>query len=420
MENSYNDNIYETIKKTSPEVAGLLKREMKRQSETIELIASENFPSDAVLAACGSVFMNKYTEGYPDRKKFGNSGRYYGGCEVFDDLETYGVEVFQKAFKTDYYFNLQPHSGSSANMIAYSAVLKPGDTILSMTLDNGAHLTHGAAVNFSGKTYNFIFYGLDENGYINYGEIAQKVMEYKPALILTGASAYPRIIDFDRIRKIIDAAMIINENMGIDYHPYFMVDMAHIAGLVAAGEHPSPFGVADIITSTTHKTLRGARGGIVACRPYLASKIDASCFPRHQGGALQNMIAGKIIAAEEACTPEFKDYIKKVIENTKAMADEFITMGYKLTTGGTDNHLFLIDFSETHPWLTGKALQDECDKHNITLNKNCVPGEKRSPKEASGVRIGCAAETTRGKTKEDFVAIAHRIDEIVKSMAPKA
>ena len=393
----------------SSKVFEIIAREEVRQNETIELIASENFVSENVRKAVGSILTNKYTEGYPDLERTGNKGRYYGGCENYDELEQYCCEMWQKAFHTDYHVNVQPHAGSQANFSAYMSVLKPGATILSMSLDNGGHLTHGSSVNFSGKLYNMVFYGVKENGYIDYEDLAKKLEEYKPDLVLAGASAYARVIEFDTIRKIIDASTTC--------HPYFMVDMAHIAGLVATGEHPSPFGLADIITTTTHKTLRGPRGGLIFCRPELAKKVDSAVFPGSQGGSLMHVIAGKAIAAEEACSPEFKTYIANVVKNCNVMCNEFLKMGYHVVTGGTDNHLFLLDFSETHPKLTGRMLQEELDRHHITANKNCVPSDKRSPKETSGLRIGTAAMTTKGYTAEDFIKAAHRIDEIIKGMA---
>ena len=384
-------------------VFDLIEEEKKRQRDNIELIASENFVSEDILRATGSCLTNKYAEGFPGR-------RYYGGCEIVDKIENYCIEQWQKVFNTDYHVNVQPHSGSQANFAAYSAVLSPGDTILSMSLSNGGHLTHGSKVNFSGKLYNIVEYNVDENGFIDYNDIYNKVKEYKPNLILAGASAYPRIIDFKHIKEIIDG--FSNE----DYKPYFMVDMAHIAGLVATGEHPTPFGMADIITTTAHKTLRGPRGGLIFCKPELAKKVDSAVFPNSQGGPLLHVIAGKAICAEEAQTDTYKKYIKNVKVNCKAMADTFIKMGYNVITNGTDNHLFLIDFSKTHPNITGKQVQDELDKYHITLNKNCVPNEQRSPMQTSGVRIGTAAMTTKGYTADDFIEVAHKIDKIISSL----
>ena len=380
----------------------LIAKEEKRQNETVELIASENFVSENVRKAVGSVLTNKYTEGYP-----GN--RYYGGCENYDELENYCREMWQKVFNTDYHVNVQPHAGSQANYAAYMSVLKPGDTILAMDLNNGGHLTHGSSVNFSGKMYISHFYGVDDNGFIDYEGVPALLREVKPQVVMVGASAYSRIIDFAKFREMIDA---YNAECGTDCK--MIVDMSHIAGLVAAGEHPSPFGIADIITTTTHKTLRGPRGGMIFCKPELARKVDSAIFPGSQGGSLMHVIAGKAIAAEEALTPEYKEYIKNVVINTKAMCDKFIEMGYDIITGGTDNHLFLVDLSKTFPNVTGKQVQDKLDEHGITLNKNCVPKEARSPKETSGVRIGAAAMTTKGWKAEDFCKAAERIDKIIR------
>ena len=380
----------------------IIEKETKRQNENVELIASENFVSENIMKAVGSILTNKYTEGYP-----GN--RYYGGCENYDELENYCREMWQKVFNTDYHVNVQPHAGSQANYGGYAAIIKPGDTILAMDLNNGGHLTHGSSVNFSGKVYHSEFYGVDENGYIDYDSIPARLREVKPQVVVAGASAYSRVIDFARFRKMIDE---YNAETGSDCK--MMVDMAHIAGLVAAGYHPSPFGIADVITTTTHKTLRGPRGGMIFAKPELARKADSAIFPGSQGGSLMHVIAGKALAAEEALTPEYKEYIGRVVENTKAMCDRFIELGYSVVTGGTDNHLFLLDLSKNFPNVTGKQVQDKLDEHGITLNKNCVPFEKRSPKETSGVRIGAAAMTTKGWTKEQFVACADRIDKIIR------
>ena len=396
-------------------VFDLLKKEQERQNNTIELIASENFVSEDVLKAVGSCTINKYSEGYPKNHASGNKGRYYGGCQYIDALEEYCCEKWKEVFHTKYHVNVQPHSGSSANFAAYMALLNPGDTILSMNLSNGAHLSHGSPVNFSGKLFNIVEYNVDENGFIDYNDVEDKIRFYHPKLVLAGASAYSRIIDFKAFREIIAKIMAETE----DYYPYFMVDMAHIAGLVAAGKHPSPFGFADVITTTVQKTLRGPRGGLIFCVPFLAKKIDSAVFPGTQGGALQNMIAGKAVAAEEACSDNFKDYIERVVSNCKAMCNEFILLGYDIVTGGTDNHLFLIDLSKTHPNLTGKMIQEELDKHGITLNKNCVPYDKRSPVETSGIRIGTAAMTTKGWQAKDFIECARVIDSIIKNMDNK-
>lgn len=384
-------------------VFDIIEKEKHRQDTTVELIASENFVSENVLKAVGSCLTNKYSEGYPANHKSGSKGRYYGGCEYIDELEEYCCDMWRKVFNTDYHVNVQPHSGSSANLAAYMSVLKPGDTILAMSLNNGGHLTHGSSVNFSGKLFNMKFYDVDEDGFIDFNDVKNKAEEFRPKLILAGASAYSRIIDFEKFAEIA-------KSVGA----YFMVDMAHIAGLVAAGDHPSPFGLADIITTTTHKTLRGPRGGLIFCKPELAKKVDSTIFPGTQGGPLEHVIAGKAVAAEEACTEEFKNYIHDVVGNCKAMCDEFISMGYKIVTGGTDNHLFLVDLTATG--LTGKEVQDELDKHHITLNKNCVPTETRSPQQASGVRIGTAAMTTKGYKKDDFIKVAHDIDKVIKEM----
>ena len=384
-------------------VFDIIEKEKHRQDTTVELIASENFVSENVLKAVGSCLTNKYCEGYPANHKSGSKGRYYGGCEYIDELEEYCCDMWRKVFNTEYHVNVQPHSGSSANLAAYMSVLKPGDTILAMSLNNGGHLTHGSSVNFSGKLFNMKFYDVDSEGFIDFNDVKNKAEEFRPKLILAGASAYSRIIDFEKFSEIA-------KSVGA----YFMVDMAHIAGLVAAGDHPSPFGLADIITTTTHKTLRGPRGGLIFCKPELAKKVDSTIFPGTQGGPLEHVIAGKAVAAEEACTEEFKNYIHDVVGNCKAMCDEFISMGYKIVTGGTDNHLFLVDLTATG--LTGKEVQDELDKHHITLNKNCVPTETRSPQQASGVRIGTAAMTTKGYKKEDFIKVAHDIDKVIKEM----
>ena len=402
--------MYEVIKQ-------LIEKEALRQSENIELIASENFVSPMVLEAMGSCLTNKYAEGYPAERSSGNKGRYYGGCEVVNEIEEYCCNLWRKVFNTDYHVNVQPHSGSQANACAYAAVLNPGDTILAMNLNNGGHLSHGSPVNFSGKLYDVKFYDVDENGFIDYEDLENKIRYYRPKLVLAGASAYSRIIDFERIYKIIQSVKLDNFiAFDRDYCPYFMVDMAHIAGLVAAGEHPSPFGFADIITTTTHKTLRGPRGGLIFCKPELAKKVDSAVFPGNQGGPLMHVIAAKAVCAEEAMTDEYKEYIRNVVKNCKAMAEEFINLGYDVVTGGTDNHLFLLDFSRTHPHLTGKMVQDELDKYKITANKNCVPNEKRSPTQTSGLRIGTAAMTTKGWDESDFIDCVYWIDGIIKSM----
>lgn len=383
--------------------------EQARQDMTVELIASENFVSENVLKAMGSCLTNKYSEGYPAKRDMGNKGRYYGGCHVVDELEEYCISKWKEVFHTSYHVNVQPHSGTNANIAAYLSVLDPGDTVLAMSLDNGGHLSHGSPVNISGKVFNFVYYGAGPYGWINIRDFTEKLYKYNPKLVVIGASAYSRTIPYDIFWRTVDYYKSQTGNQC-----YVMVDMAHVAGLVAAGAHPTPFGYADIITTTTHKTLRGARGGLIFCRPELAKKIDSAVFPGTQGGPLQNMIAGKAVTAEEACTPEFKEYIQNVVKNSRAMCDEFLKMGYDVVTGGTDNHMFLLDLTKTG--LTGKEVQDKLDDHNITLNKNCIPGETRSPQQASGVRIGTAAMTTKGYTAEDFCRVAREIDSIIKSM----
>lgn len=384
-------------------VFDLIAQEEQRQATTVELIASENFASENVLRAVGSCLTNKYSEGYPAHRAMGNQGRYYGGCHVVDELEEYCIAKWKEVFATDYHVNVQPHSGSSANMAAYMALLQPGDTVLSMSLANGGHLTHGSPVNFSGKLYDLHFYDVDGDGLIDYDGMERMALALRPKLIIAGASAYSRTIDFARFAAAAKEA-----------GAYFMVDMAHIAGLVAAGEHPSPFGLADIITTTTHKTLRGPRGGMIFCRPALARKVDSAVFPGMQGGPLEHVVAGKAVAAEEALTPAYRTYIHNVVANCKAMAETFTAMGYHVVTGGTDNHLFLLDLTDTG--LTGGEVQERLDGCGITLNKNCVPGDKRPPSQTSGVRIGTAAMTTKGYTAEDFRRVAHRIDEVLRQM----
>lgn len=384
-------------------VFDLIAQEEQRQATTVELIASENFASENVLRAVGSCLTNKYSEGYPAHRTMGNQGRYYGGCHVVDELEEYCIAKWKEVFAADYHVNVQPHSGSSANMAAYMALLQPGDTVLSMSLANGGHLTHGSPVNFSGKLYDLHFYDVDGDGLIDYDGMERMALALRPKLIIAGASAYSRTIDFARFAAAAKEA-----------GAYFMVDMAHIAGLVAAGEHPSPFGLADIVTTTTHKTLRGPRGGMIFCRPALAKKVDSAVFPGMQGGPLEHVIAGKAVAAEEALTPDYRTYIHNVVANCKAMAAEFTAMGYRVVTGGTDNHLFLLDLTDTG--LTGGEVQERLDGCGITLNKNCVPGDKRPPSQTSGVRIGTAAMTTKGYTAEDFRCVARRIDEVLRQM----
>ena len=384
-------------------VFDLIAKEQQRQDDNVELIASENFVSERVLRAVGSCLTNKYAEGYPAVRDTGSRGRYYGGCRWVDEIEQYCCDKWREAFGTDYHVNVQPHCGSNANLAAFMSVLKPGDTILSMSLSNGGHLTHGSPVNFSGKLFHIVSYDVTADGFIDYDDLARKAAAEHPALILAGASAYSRIIDFARIAAVAK-----------ECGAYFMVDMAHIAGLVLAGDHPSPFGLADIITTTTHKTLRGPRGGMIFCRSELARKVDSAVFPGTQGGPLEHVIASKAVAAEEACTPEYREYVHQLVRNCKAMCEEFIRLGYDVVTGGTDNHLFLLDLTKTG--LTGREVQERLEDFNITLNKNTVPNETRSPVEASGVRIGTAAMTTKGYREADFIAVADKIDEVIRSM----
>lgn len=410
--------VYNYVADHSPIIASLIKKEEYRQYENIELIASENYPSDAVRATMASCLTAKYAEGYPECPRYsGRQGRYYGGCQVVDQIEEYCCDKWREVFNTDYHVNVQPHSGTQANISAYMAVLKPGDTILSMSLANGGHLSHCSPVNISGKIFNHVEYGVDKNGFIDYEDFEQKIRFYHPQLVLAGASAYSRIIDFERMKSIIDAIQLegmIERND--NYRPYFMVDMAHIAGLIAGGCHPSPFGLADIITTTSQKTLRGPRGGLIFCKTELAKKVDGAVMPGNQGGPLMHVIASKAVCAEEALTEEFDTYISNVVWNSKAMCNEFQSLGYKIVSGGTDNHLFLIDLTYNYPNLTGREVQEELDKHNITLNKNCIPNDSRSPMETSGLRIGTPAMTTKGWTSIEFRECARKIDTIIKAL----
>lgn len=371
-------------------------KELRRQASTVELIASENFVSPRILKYLGSEFTSKYTEGYPGK-------RYYGGCEFYDKLETYCQELWKDVFSTTYHVNVQPHSGTSANLAAISAVVNPGETILSMSLDCGGHLSHGARVSQVGKLYNIINYGVDDDGWIDYNEVAKLADQWQPKLIICGASAYSRKIDYIRFAEI---ARSVNA--------YLLADIAHVAGLIAANKLPSPFGYADIITSTTQKTLRGPRGGLIFCIPELAKKIDSAVFPGTQGGSLMNVIAAKAACAEEALEPEFRDYINEVMYNAKAMAERFISHGYNVITGGTDNHMFLVDLRGTG--LTGIDVQNELEKNGITLNKNAIPNDPLPPSKTSGIRIGTPAMTTRGWKAHDFCWYADKICKILNEM----
>ena len=395
------------VEASAPDVAAIMKKEFERQNSTVNLIASENFVSTAVMAAAGSWLTNKYSEGMVAK-------RYYSGCGVVDEIELLCRKKWLEVFGVSdtYHVNVQPHSGSQANFAAYTAVLKPGDTVLSMSLSDGGHLTHGSPANNSGKLYNFVHYSVTDEGVIDYDDLERKLDECSPKLVVCGASSYSRTIDFARIRALVDA-----HNAESGDNTLLMADIAHIAGLVVAGYHPTPFGVCDIVTCTTHKTLRGARGGLTFCKLELAGAVDKAVFPGTQGGPLQHIIAAKCVTAEECLKPEYKDYIRRVVENCAIMAQEFISMGYKVVAGGTDNHLFMLDLTDTG--VSGLAAQLELEKRGIILNRNCVPGEKRSAYETSGVRIGTAPETTRGFGPDDFLKVAHRIDEAIKYLASK-
>lgn len=384
--------------------------EQRRQNKNIELIASENFVSDRVLELMGSIWTNKYAEGYPQvATTLGRAGRYYGGCEYADQLENYCRLKWAEVFDTHYHVNVQPHSGSQANMAAYAAVLNPGDTILAMDLSAGGHLTHSSSVSFVSKFYNVVTYGVTKDGYIDENEIFEKVIEYKPKAVVVGASSYSREIKYGRIAQAINQAAMIG---GIET-PYIIVDMAHPAGLIAAGLLESPFGYADIITTTTHKTLRGPRGGLIFCKPELAKKVDSAVFPRNQGGPLLHIIAAKAVCAEEALEDSFKEYAEQVIKNSKAMAQRFLKYGYKIVSNGTDNHMFLLDLTGTG--MTGKELEEKLDEKGITLNKNAIPFDELPPSQASGVRIGTAAMTTKGFKEKDFEQIAEIIIGIIEN-----
>ena len=384
---------YEMLKIQDEEIYEQIKNEEIRQKHNIELIASENFVSEAVMETVGSILTNKYAEGYPN-------ARYYGGCEYIDKIEELARNRAKELFKAEH-ANVQPHSGSQANMAVYMTVLQPGDTVLGMDLSAGGHLTHGSKVNFSGKLYNFIAYGVKENGYIDYEDVEKKAIEYKPKLILAGASAYPRKIDFKKFREIAD-------KIGA----YFMVDMAHIAGLVCTGEHESPVPYADFVTSTTHKTLRGPRSGLILCKEQYAKAIDKTIFPGIQGGPLEHVIAGKAVCFKEAMQPEFKQYVHQVILNAKKLAEELAKHDFNLVSGGTDNHLILIDLR--NKGLTGKEATMLLDEVNITVNKNAIPNDPEKPTVTSGIRIGTPAVTTKGLKEEDMIKLAEAIDLILQ------
>jgi glycine hydroxymethyltransferase len=370
------------------EVQEALDRELERQRTTIELIASENFASPAVLAAQGSVMTNKYAEGYPGK-------RYYGGCEFMDVVEQLAIDRAKELFGAEH-VNVQPHSGSQANEAAYAALLEPGEKILSMDLAHGGHLTHGMKLNFSGRTYTIVHYGVGEDGFIDYDELREIALRERPRMILAGASAYPRIIEFDKFREIAD-----------EVGAFLLTDMAHIAGLVAADVHPSPIPYSEVVTTTTHKTLRGARGGMILCREEFAKTINSRVFPGLQGGPLMHAIAGKAVAFGEALKPEFRDYARQIVENCRAMADGLLEGGLNLVSGGTDNHLILVDLKETD--TTGKELEETLESVGVTCNKNMVPNDPQKPTVTSGVRLGTAAMTTRGMGPEEMREIAEII-----------
>ncbi|WP_103896286.1 serine hydroxymethyltransferase [Caloramator fervidus] len=384
----------ENLKKVDPEVYEYILKEMERQNNHIELIASENFTSKAVMEAQGSQLTNKYAEGYPGK-------RYYGGCEYVDFIEDIARERLKKLFGAEH-ANVQPHSGSQANMAVYMAVLEPGDKVLGMSLSCGGHLTHGSPVNFSGKLFNFVSYGVNEEGFIDYDELRKIALQERPKMIVSGASAYPRIIDFKRIREICD-----------EVGAYMMVDMAHIAGLVAAGLHPNPVEYADFVTTTTHKTLRGPRGGAILCKEQYAKLIDKTIFPGIQGGPLEHVIAAKAVCFKEAMSEEFKEYQRKVVENAKILANALIDRGFKLVSGGTDNHLMLVDLRNKH--ITGKDAELLLDKVGITVNKNTIPFDPEGPLVTSGIRIGTPAVTTRGFGKEEMIEVADIINWVIEN-----
>ena len=384
------------IPSVDPEVAAIIEKEAERQEGGLELIASENFTSNAVMEAQGSLLTNKYAEGYPKK-------RYYGGCEVVDQVEKLAKERACQLFGAEC-ANVQPHSGSQANMSVYFTVCKPGDTVLAMNLNHGGHLTHGSPVNFSGKLYNIVPYGVaKETGRIDYDEMERLAVENKPRMILAGASAYPRIIDFKRIREICDKVGAI-----------MWVDMAHIAGLVAAGLHPSPVPYCDFVTSTTHKTLRGPRSGLVLAKKEYEKDLNSAVFPGMQGGPLMHVIVAKAVCFKEALDPSFKVYMTQVVKNAAAMADEFNKMGYNLVSGGTDNHLMLIDLR--NKGKTGKIVEKALDKAHITVNKNMVPFDDQSPFITSGIRVGTPFLTTRGLNEDDVRHVARLMDKVIMNI----
>ncbi|MDK2791364.1 MAG: glycine hydroxymethyltransferase [Deferribacteres bacterium] len=389
-------SLYETVKKVDREVYDALQKELERQETHLELIASENFVSPAVLEAQGSVLTNKYAEGYPSK-------RYYGGCEFVDIAEELAIQRAKKLFGADH-ANVQPHSGSQANMAVYFSVLKPGDTILGMNLSHGGHLTHGSPVNFSGKFFNVIPYGVSqETETIDYDEVERLAVTNKPKMIVVGASAYPREIDFKEFRRIADKV-----------GAYVMVDMAHIAGLVAAGVHPNPVPYAEFVTTTTHKTLRGPRGGMILCKEEFAKAVNSNIFPGIQGGPLMHVIAAKAVAFKEALSDEFKEYQKQIVKNAKALAGKLTERGYRLVSGGTDNHLMLVDLTKQD--ITGKDAENALGMANITVNKNTIPFETRSPFVTSGIRIGTPALTSRGMKETEMQLVGEMIADVLDNI----
>jgi glycine hydroxymethyltransferase len=387
--------ILEALRRSDPAVADTIAQEIRRQRDGLELIASENYVSRAVLEAQGSVLTNKYAEGLPGR-------RYYGGCEFVDDVEQLAIDRVKQLFGADA-ANVQPHSGAQANIAVFTAMLKPGDTFLGMRLDQGGHLTHGSPVNFSGKWYNVHFYGVDpDTGLIDYDDVARIAREVRPRIITSGASAYPRIIDFQRLRAIAD-----------EVDALLMADIAHTAGLVAAGEHPTPIGHAHITTSTTHKTLRGPRGGLIMCDADFARAINSSVFPGTQGGPLMHVIAGKAVAFGEALRPEFKTYAQNIRVNAQALAEGLLQHGIKLVSGGTDNHLLLVDLTPQN--ITGAKAQQSLENAAITTNKNAIPNDTQPPTKTSGIRLGSPALTTRGMGPEQMKQVAGWIAQVVNS-----
>lgn len=385
----------EELRMTDPEIAASIEKEIQRQNDHIELIASENWTSKAVMAAMGSPLTNKYAEGYSGK-------RYYGGCAVIDEIETLAIERAKKLFGCEY-ANVQPHSGANANLAVEFAVLKPGDTLMGMNLNQGGHLTHGSAANISGTYYNIVPYGVNENGFIDYDELIRLAIETKPKMIIAGASAYGRIIDFAKFREAADACGAV-----------LMADIAHIAGLVAAGLHPSPFPYADVVTTTTHKTLRGPRGGLILANAEAAKKynFNKAVFPGIQGGPLEHVIAAKAVCFKEALDPSFKIYAQNVLDNAQALCKGLQARDIDIVSGGTDNHLMLIDLTRTG--LTGKQVENLLDEAHITANKNTIPNEQRSPFVTSGIRLGSPAATTRGLGTEDFDRVAEAISIVIK------